>query len=177
MTSVWTFLKSPGEFPKGARMVRWYCLVTLLAVVCLGCRSSRVNEPAGGVSIELRGNTPGQIFMAAQEVYATNGYYTKLLSPLRMWCEKPASKMSNLAYGDWLPGNPLYIRVKLTLVEHGEAQYRLHSQAFKLTDRGGLLEEEKLIRSGTGTYKKLLDELAAHLRGSGGYFPPEAIPR
>ena len=149
---------------------RFLTLLTLLcALACAGagCKSSGVPEPPGGVSVELRGNTPGQIFAAADDVFAAHGYRMKVLSPQKMWCEKPASTMSNIAYGDWLPDKPLYIRVKLTLVEHGEAYFRLHAQACKVTDRGGLLEGESVVRMGTGSYRKMLEEVVARLRGPG----------
>jgi len=167
MTSALQWFKGVGEFSKDRPIGLWLTLVAALAGLTTGCHSTRVDGPPASVSVEFHGNTPGQIFAAAQEVFIAEGYTTKSTSPLRMNCDKPASKMSNLAYGDWLSGK-LYIRVKLVLVEKGEAHYRLYSQAFKVTDREGLLEEEKLNHSGHGSYKKLLEKVAARLQANGG---------
>jgi len=117
--------------------------------------------------VEFRGNTPGQIFDVTEEVFAAAGYKVSRISPLRLLCEKPGSTMSNLAYGEWLPEKPLYIRVKLTLIQENDAVYRLRALAYNVTDRGGMMEEEKLIHMGKGRYKKMLDEVATKLKAPG----------
>jgi len=128
-----------------------------------GCHST---EPPGGshfASVEIRGNTPGQISEAAAEVFQSEGYEVAQGGPTHMVFEKKASAMDNFAYGNWLD-TAVWERVKASIEPVSEATFRLQCQAYLLRDRGGTTEEEiKLTGVHSSTYQKLLDRVAKRL--------------
>jgi hypothetical protein len=128
-----------------------------------GCHTA---EPPGGsyfASVEIRGNTPGQISEAAAEVFQAEGYEVATGGPTHMVFERKASGMNNFAYGNWLD-TAVWERVKASVVPVSEATFRLQCQAYLLRDRGGTTEEEiKLSGMRSGTYQKLLDKVAKRL--------------
>lgn len=141
-----------------------------LIVGAVGCRTT--SKPAGGeaaagaiASIQLRGNTPGQIREVATEVFEEHGYIRGSRRPSEMVFEKPGSKLSNIVYGSWIGDTPVWIRVKLFLAPAGEQEYTLECKAYHVQDKGSATEEElKIGRLGSGAYRKLLDEIAARFQ-------------
>ena len=138
----------------------------LFALAVSGCRSSGKAGPSGFASVELRGNTPGQIRDVTVEVFSGHGY--KVTSPALtgMVFEKQASRMNNAAYGNWT-GSPVWIRVSASIVPVSEAAYRLQCKAVLLRDKGQAAFEEEIKLKGfqSGPYQKLLDEVASRLTG------------
>jgi hypothetical protein len=142
----------------------------LLAVwVCLGvgsgCRTADIPPEARFASVEIRGNTPGQIAQAAAEVFREEGYEVMSSEPDNLIFEKKASGLNNFAYGNWTE-NKVWVRVNAAIVPVSEMTFRLQCQAHLLRDRGEPLEEEiKVSRLRRGGYQKLLDEVSERLRG------------
>jgi len=144
-------------------------LICLLALASLGCKSTQ-HRASHFASVEIRGNTPGQIHDAATAVFLENGY--KLAKPglTSFVFEKEASKLSNFTHGSWAGDAPVVVRVKVSIVPVAEADFRLECDAFMVRDAGsGLLEDESHVsRLYAGSYQKLLDKVAGRLRGNSG---------
>ncbi|HEY5910930.1 MAG TPA: hypothetical protein VJA21_10045 [Verrucomicrobiae bacterium] len=152
----------------------WFGLVTT------SCHTpntpARTEAAASGTgAVQIRGVTPGQISQAAAEIFQKHGYTPggKRTGPLVF--EKEASKWSNLAYGNWTGGIPIWIRVRLAILPAGEAEHTLQCRAFRVRDKGGATEEElKISKLDSGPYRKLLEEIASRFQPpSGG---PSATP-
>jgi hypothetical protein len=153
-------LKKPGGNP--VKFLASFAVCVGIALLT-GCHST---EPPGGThfaSVEIRGNTPGQISEAAVEVFKADGYELAHGGPTHMVFERKASAMSNLAYGNWLD-TAVWERVKASIVPVSEATFRLQCQAYMVRDRGGTTEEElKLSGMHSSSYQKLLDKVAKQL--------------
>ena len=153
-------VKQNGRIPLKPLVSLAFCVG---AGLLTGCHST---EPPGGshfASVEIRGNTPGQISEAAVEVFQSEGYEVAKGGPTHMVFEKKASAMDNFAYGNWLD-TAVWERVKASIEPVSEATFRLQCQAYMLRDRGGTTEEEiKLTGVHSSTYQKLLDRVAKRL--------------
>ena len=102
-------------------------------------------------SVEIRGNTPGQIVDGALAVFGEKGYTVAQPGLTRLVCEKEGSTMRNLAYGNWIQDTPIWIRVKVSIVAAGEATCRLECHALMVRGKGEPVEEEISISlSGPG---------------------------
>jgi hypothetical protein len=144
----------------------------LVAAVCglLGSGCSSVNKPESArfASVEIHGNTPGQISQVALDVFRENGYQVWRVDSSKLVFEKEGSTLNNVAYGSWLGGSGVWIRVKASIVPVSEQTFRLQCQAYLVRDRGGATEDEiKVNRMRGHRYQKLLDEVARRLAGQG----------
>jgi len=130
----------------------------------MGCRST--DKPAEGrfASVEIEGNTPGQIHNVAVEVFERDGYQVANKGLDTMVFEKEATKWGNFAYGDWGGDAPVWVRVKASIVAAGERRFRLQCHAFMVRDRGGATEEE-IACYRSAPYQKLMNEVAQLLHG------------
>jgi hypothetical protein len=147
--------------------------LALCAVVLLGCKSSEPDgkpPTVGFASVELHGNTPGQIWRVTADVFRGHGYL--VMPGTSGWSfDQQGSKMDNFAYGNWIGDTPIWIRVKAKLRPIGEAAFRLECQVVVVRDRGGATEEEVPAHGfKRAPYQKLLDEVATRLT------PPAASP-
>jgi hypothetical protein len=132
-----------------------FCLVT-------GCATAE--KHAYIASVEIQGNTPGQITAMAEKVFVDNGYRPAQNAGGKPWFEKAGSGMNKFAYGDWVGDTQVWVRVKLNIASIGEARYRLECTPALVKDRGGSTEEEiKISSMHHRPYQKLLDEVAARL--------------
>lgn len=138
--------------------------ILLIASLLLlsACRSTEHSGPKPLASVLISGNTPGQIRDAATDVFRANGFKVSESANGTLLCEKPGGSMNNFAYGSWLTDDPVWIRVKASVVPAGELNNRLQCFAFVVRDRNGATEEEiSLSHLHHGRYQKLLDEVAA----------------
>jgi hypothetical protein len=142
----------------------------LLFVLCLlgcagtGCRSTGGSSSQPFASVEIRGHTPGQIHDVALEVFREHGYKLTQPGPTRLVFEKPASKMDNLAYGNWVGDTPIWVRIKVAIVPFTEAVFRLQCEAFLVRDKGSTVAEEiQISRVRARPYKKMLEATARRL--------------
>ena len=127
------------------------------------CKTDPRPEAARFASIELQGNTPGQIANVATAVFRDHGYKAVQTGYANLVFEKEASRMDNVAYGDWLADKPVWIRVKAAIVPLAEARFRLQCQAFLVKDKNEAMEEELKVKFRSGPYQKLLDEIGQRL--------------
>ncbi len=147
-----------------------FVLTALVSFLLTGCHTT--NNPAAAeasadatAAVQIRGNTPGQISQVATEVFENHGYTRPSKQSGALVFEKPGSKLSNLAYGNWMGDSPIWIRVKLSIVPTGEQQYSLLCTAYHIRDRGSSTEEQmKVNRVSSGPYQKILDEIAKRFR-------------
>src|SRR6266481_4345277 len=137
--------------------------ILLCFAFCLlaGCQSTDKPASASFASVVISGNTPGQIRDAAIEIFEDHAYKATQIDPERLVFEKEGSGMNNFAYGSWLAGDRVWVRVKADIVPVGEMAFRLQCHAYMVRDRGGATEEEvALSRLRSGPYQKLLEEVA-----------------
>jgi hypothetical protein len=148
-------------------------LISILCALCLygllgaGCKSTDKPESARFASVEIRGNTPGQIRDVVVAVFQEHGYILARTGMTKFVFEQKGSSWNNLAYGNWIGDTPIWIRVKVAVVPVVEATYRIECHAFMLRGRGESTEEEiRITGLHSGPYQKLLDEVAGRLNGS-----------
>lgn len=153
---------SGGTDDVGLAGVAALCLA--MALLVSGCRSTAEEGVHSLAAVTITGNTPGQISQVAQGVFEENGYQVAKPGLTSLVFEKKASGMSNLAYGNWGVGSPVWLRVKLSTIPVGEQKYRLQCQADLVRDRGSATEEEIKVGSlHRKPYQRLLDEVAKRL--------------
>lgn len=140
--------------------------MTVMALSCwllAGCATAE--KPPYMASVEIQGNTPGQIAAMAEKVFTENGYHAAGTAGGRMLFEKTGSGMNKFAYGDWVGDTQVWIRVKLHIASIGEARFRLECVPVLVKDKGGSTEEEiKISSMHHRPYQKLLDDVAARLK-------------
>jgi len=158
------FSKEPGNthlaHPIPARRPRLALIVFCICLCCgSGCTSNKP-APARFASVELQGNTPGQIHDAAVEVFQKHGYKVANKALDQIVFEKQGTKWDSFAYGDW--DAPVWVRVKAAVVPLAEAKFRLQCHAYMVRDLGGTTEEEVACLRGA-PYQKLMEEVAEHL--------------
>ncbi len=133
-----------------------------------GCKSTDKPDSARFASVEIHGNTPGQIGNMAVTVFREKDYTVAKRTLTNLVFEKEGSSMQNVAYGNWIGDTPIWVRVKVSIVTTGETKCRLECHAFLLRGRGESTEEEiHISHFRSGPYQKLLDEVAKRLKGSG----------
>lgn len=110
-------------------------------------------------SILVSNSSPGAVSGATIDVFENNGYKLARRDKELLVFEKQASKMSDLAYGNWTESR-VWSRVKVTVKPDGENAVQLHCTGFLVRDKGGATEEE-IKPYGRGPYQKLMDEVAA----------------
>jgi hypothetical protein len=126
-----------------------------------GCSTTEQAQRRVLATVEIHGNTPGQIQPAAVEVFQKDGYQLAQRSASEMVFEKLGSGWHNFAYGDWL-GTPMWVRVKLQFAPITDQGCRVDCRAYLVRDRGGATEEELPVgKSHHKDYQKVLDDLAA----------------
>jgi hypothetical protein len=145
-----------------------FLAVCLLSFICVsggnGCHSPDKPASSSFASVTITGNTPGQIRDAAIEVFRADGYKVTQREPSRLVFEKEGTRMNNVAYGSWVGGTPVWVRVKGSIAPAGEMTHRLQCTAFMVQDFGGPTEEEiPVTHFHRAPYQKLLDEVAKRL--------------
>ena len=137
-------------------------LMGLLLAFCLvGCRSARNSPASPFASVDIHGNTPGQVKVAAIEVFRQHGYTLAQDRKGELVLEKRAGAWDNVAYGDWPGDTPIWIRLKISVTAIPDLAVRLQCRAVRVQDRAGPTEEEVSIGPARhGPYQKLLDEVA-----------------
>lgn len=145
----------------------WLLVGWLLGIITVGCRSTDKPASARFASVELQGNTPGQISLVIEEVFRENGYQVTRPAPDKLLCEKKDSAWNNLVYGSWVYNTPVWLRVKVSIVPVAEARFRLECHAYEVQDRGAHMEDELAISTlRSHPYQKLLNEVAKRLTTS-----------
>ncbi len=145
--------------------LRFALLLLLGSLWMTGCHSPDKPESARYASVEIQGNTPGQIAAVLQQVFREAEYKATQPVPPKLVFEKIASHFDQLAYGSWVEGTPVWLRARVELMPIGEARYRLDCHAYFVRDIRGPLEEElQGSHPRRSTYQKMLDEAARRLQ-------------
>lgn len=143
----------------------WAAIALVLSwLATAGCSLTRQSDSYILASVVLRGNTPGQISNVTSEVFQEHDYKVTEAGLNRLVLEKKGSRMNTIAYGSWLSDEPIWVRVRASIVPVGEATYRLQCRAWLVRDRETAAEEEiKIRRMHRRPYEKLLQEVATRL--------------
>lgn len=128
-----------------------------------GCKSSSKSPPPPKGPVVIKWNTPKQIAQVVIDVFVENGFQVVNKRPENLTFEKPAGKMSDLTYGNWMgDGSHVWRRVKVNIHSIAEATYQVDCAAYNVRDKGGATEEE-VKKWGSGDYEKMLHEAAGRL--------------
>jgi hypothetical protein len=169
MTTTARFQKTSAPQPPAGR--GWRSLLTgAFILVCLvgvtGCQS--VDKPASAsfASVEITNRTPDQIREATVAVFRENGFTQGAGGGTELVFEQEGSSMNRIAYGNWMGGTPVYVRVKASIVPLAEGQYRLQCNAHMVRDKDDSFfeEEVKLTNIRRRPYQDMLDKVAKRLR-------------
>lgn len=144
-------------------------LLCLLLVGNTGCSSLSKPNSSSFASVEITNATPTQIRTAAIDVFQEAGYGAFQGPDSYQWVfEREATKGESLAYGGIVGthyGQITLSRVRTKLLDLRNNHYRLSCQAYMVTDAtsftGGY--ENKLPGTRSGSYQKLLDQVADRL--------------
>jgi hypothetical protein len=139
-------------------------LLLALVVVALGaagCGTFDKQKAEKFASVKIHALSEREIRTAISDVFRDHEFKV-ILTKTNVICEKEGSAGDNFLYGNWVGGEPVWVRIKLTIVPMMEGAYRLQCLAFKVRDKGSLAFEEEVQVSGMGShhYQKLLEEVA-----------------
>lgn len=147
-------------------------LLVLAWVAASGCSTTEHADAPVLASVVLRGNTPGQISSIATEVFKAHDYKVTAEGRDRLVLEKKGSRMNNIAYGSWLSEDPMWVRVRVSIVPVEETAFRLQCRAWLVRDIGSAAEEEiKIGRMHRRPYEEMLEEVAARLGANSAAWP------
>jgi hypothetical protein len=149
----------------------WTLLLALAFLLIVftgaGCQLRGKSETDGHATVEIRGNTPGQIGAATLQVFRDNGYSLARMETSTMTFEKKGSKMDAFAYGGWL--DTVWVRVEVSIEPVAEQTFRLQTRVRLLQGLGALEEEVKHPKIKSAPYQQLLNEVAKRLGQEGQY--------
>lgn len=138
----------------------WLLLVVAAGVlITVGCRTTDTSGTGSMAFVAITNCSLGAASGATIDVFENNGYKLARRDKETLVFEKPASKMNDLAYGNWMEAK-LWDRVKVHIKQVSESIVQVHCTGYMVRDKGGATEEEvKPIRR--GAYQKLLDQVVA----------------
>jgi hypothetical protein len=140
-------------------------LLILIAPAISGCRSIGKPNSASFASVEIKGRTPTEIRDATVSVFRDDGYSTVFAGTTDLVFEQEGSRMNKVAYGDWVGGSSVYVRVKASIVPLSESDYRLQCTAYMVRNKGtGIEDEVRLANVRSGPYQRLLKKVAGQLK-------------
>ncbi len=141
----------------------WAILLLAASLAVEGCSSASKNPAAPLASVRIADHTPAEIGDAAVEVFREHGYQVVQHKKTALTFEKPASKLSNLAYGSWM--TPVWVRVEASIIPTGESEFRLDCHAALYANKGEATEEAvRYSHVRRAPVQELLEEVAARLR-------------
>ena len=138
----------------------------LLGLCLTGCQSVDKPYSASFASVEFKWRTPQQIREAAISVFQEDGYSVQAAGPSDLVFQKEGSRANKVAYGNWVGGPPVYVRVKTAIVPVSEGVYRLQCNAYMVRDANDshMQDEVKLANIRSGPYQSLLNKVAKRLK-------------
>lgn len=142
-----------------------------LSLPLLGCKTADHAGEGYQASVVIAGHDAAAIREMTTKVFLENGYQ----QAAGLVFEKKGSRWNSLAYGGW-GGQPVWVRVRVSLRPHGPGQHVLGGDAYFIRDRGaGFMEEEqKLSVSKRGECEKILNTIKARL--AAGESPASPVP-
>ena len=140
-------------------------LITLWLGLCLGAGCSSPGKPASNplAYVVIHGQSHQKVADTAAAVFHEHGYQVTRNGWEHLIFEKPGSTMNNVAYRNWAEG-PVWVRVKLSVVDTAPGTSTLECEAFVLRSRNEPTEEEiRITKLHSHKYKELLQEVAKRL--------------
>jgi len=141
-------------------------LLPLTLLAFCGCQSSKP-AAASFASVIITNATEIEVRRVTKAVFFEAGYSNFGGSRGEMVFEKEGTRANQIVHGGWLQDNPVKWRVRAQIVPVSvDGSLRLQCKAYRVTDAGSSLfeEEYKLTNFRSGSYQKLLDEVAQRLR-------------
>jgi len=151
--------------------MRTGALVVLLslavAVLTVGCRSTKTSVSKRMASIIVTNQSSEQIEAAIGTVFENHAYEEGRSEEDELVFQKPGSFMSGVVYGDWYSGG-VWERIKIYRRELDSARTVVECDGYMVQEHEDPLFQKEKREYGTkkGHLQKLLDEVAAELKGS-----------
>jgi hypothetical protein len=142
-------------------------LLPLLALTFTGCGTFDKPSAAQFASVLIEGHSAAQIRDVTARYFREQGFNVPVMSRTNVVVEKQGSSGDNVVYGNWMGGEPVWLRIKLTIVPVHDDLYRLQCLAFHVRDKGSMAfeEEVQVSKMAAHHYRKMLEEIAGRLRG------------
>ena len=166
MTSQITLPPANPSLVSTPRRLAALVLAAALGFATTGCRSVTMPYSASFASVQIQNRTAIQIRDATVSVFQQDGYSVAALGPKDVVFEKEGTKMDKWAYGNWVGGAPVYIKVVAVLVPLPPTRYRLQCNAFVVRNPGDPTFEDdiKLSNLHRTKYQLMLDKIADGLK-------------
>jgi hypothetical protein len=141
-------------------------LLSAASLGLIGCKSLDKPNSASFASVRIQGRTPEQIRDTTFAVFKQDGYAVVPTPLPNMVFEKEGSRWNQIAYGSWVTDEPVWIRVKASIVPLSGDASRLQSTAFIVKDKGDkVFEEEVRLRNNhSKPYQALLDKVLGQFK-------------
>ena len=163
---------NPFFSPTLTRSAGWIGLLSLLAALLVsGCKSLDKPASAGFASVLIYNQTPEKIRLAADSVFANNGYQSIRNPDGSQVYEKEATKGEQLAYAGFVGahnGERTIVRVRMGIEPQGVNCFLLSCKAFVVTSPGDFVNEQTfpLYDWQSGPYQDLLNSIRDKLKVS-----------
>jgi hypothetical protein len=147
------------------RVLQSALLWAAASLALLGCKSLTKSDPASFAAVRITGHTPEQIHAATMAVFQQDGYEAARVARSELVFEKEGSRWDQIAYGNWVDSNPVWIRVRVSLVPLSDGVFRLQCQAFRVRDKDDTVPENevRLKNNHSKPYQALLDKVLGRL--------------
>ena len=141
-------------------------VLAVLGISSIGCRSVTQPEGASFASVVIKGRMGAETRAATVAVFQEDGYTPLGVGMTEFVFQKEGSKMNKVAYGNWVGGPAVYVRVKVQLVVVSPGVDRLQCKAYMVRNQGDSFFEEdiKLSNVHRRPYQDLLNQVAKRLK-------------
>ncbi|MEI6193122.1 MAG: hypothetical protein WCS42_02210 [Verrucomicrobiota bacterium] len=144
-------------------------LLLLAALLAAGCSSMDKPASAGFASVLICNQTPENIRLAADSVFANNGYQSIRNPDGTQIYEKEATKGEQLAYAGFVgahEGERTIVRVRMGIQPQDVNCFLLSCKAFVVTSPGDFVSEQTFPLYGwqSGPYQNLLNNIRDNLK-------------
>lgn len=150
-----------GVSSPGCQRARLLLVLAATAALPPACQSIPDAEYQPQAEVTIEGHSLKEIEVRTELVFRKNGWQFAEPAGRELVFEKPASRMTNLAYGGWFDKTWMRARVRIRPLESGVIKVQCE---VRRVEGIGLksFEETKRIRKSSGRpYQELLDEVKA----------------
>jgi hypothetical protein len=146
------------------QIVGCFASLVLIALANAGCGLTKPNS-ASFASVKIKDSTPEKIIAATVAVFMEDGYTTVAATTTGFIFVQEGSRMNKFAYGDWVGGGSVYVRVRGEIVPLTGGEYRLQCTAYMVQDYGTIMEDEqRLANIRSHPWQRLLDKVKDRLK-------------
>jgi len=144
-------------------------LLLLAAFFSAGCKSLDKPASASFASVVIYNQTPEKIRLAADTVFANNGYESIRHPDGTQDYEKEATRGEQIAYAGFVgahEGERTIVRVRMSIQPQGANAFLLSCKAFVVTNPGDFVSEQSFPLYGwkSGPYQDLLNNIRDNLK-------------